>query len=153
VDLNRYAGKWYEIAKYPNRFQRKCNEAVAEYTPLQNGKIEVHNTCKKFKDGSIKDIIGVATVKDTVTNAKLSVTFLPGWLRWTGIGQGKYWVIDLEPNYQYVVVSEPKREYLWILSRTPSLDRGTYNEILKKITSQELDINRLEFSRDQAVID
>ena len=153
VDLSRYAGKWYEIAKFPNWFQRNCNEATAEYTPLPNGKIEVHNICKSFKNGQSKDIVGVATVKDTETNAKLSVTFLPPWMRWTGIGSGKYWVIDLEPNYQYAVVSEPKRKYLWILSRSPSLDRGTYEEILKKIQAQGLDLNRIQFSRDGAVTD
>jgi len=153
VDLNRYAGKWFEIAKYPNWFERKCNESTAEYTPLPNGKIEVHNTCKNFKDGQLKDVIGVATVKDTVSNAKLSVTFLPGWLRWTGIGSGKYWIIDLEPNYQYVVVSEPQRKYLWILSRTPSLDRGTYEEILKKIQAQGLDLSKIELAREGAVRD
>jgi len=153
VDLQRYSGKWFEIAKYPNRFQRKCTEAVAEYTPQANGKIEVHNTCKKIKDGQLKDILGVATVKDTATNAKLSVTFLPGWLRWTGIGAGKYWVIDLEPNYEYAVVSEPKREYLWILSRTPSLKSATYSAIMEKIVAQGLDPSRLEFSRENAIRD
>lgn len=151
VDLNRYAGKWYEIAKYPNRFQRKCGEATAEYTPLPNGKIQVHNTCKKFKNGQMKDILGVATVKDSITNAKLSVTFLPSWLRWTGIGAGKYWVIDLEPNYEYVVVSEPKRNYLWVLSRSPNMKRSTYEAILEKIVSQGLDPARIEFTR--ALID
>ncbi len=151
VDLQRYAGKWFEIAKYPNRFQRGCTEAVAEYLPLQNGTIEVHNTCKKTKDGQLKDIIGVATVKDTESNAKLSVNFLPSWLRWTGIGAGKYWIIDLEPNYQYVVVSEPKREYLWILSRTPTLDRVTYESILQKITAQQLSVKGLEFSRENPI--
>jgi len=151
VDLNRYSGKWYEIAKYPNWFQRKCTEATAEYTPLPNGKIEVHNTCKKLNNGQLKDIIGVAAIKDKDSNAKLSVNFLPSWLVWTGIGSGKYWVIDLEPNYQYVVVSEPKREYLWILSRSPSLDRKTYDAILEKVTAQGLDIHRLEFSRENPI--
>lgn len=148
VDLNRYAGKWYEIAKYPNRFQRNCNEATAEYMPLQNGKIQVLNTCRKAKNGQLKDILGVATVKDTETNAKLSVTFLPAWLRWTGIGAGKYWVIDLEPNYEYAVVSEPKRNYLWILSRSPNMKRATYDAILEKIVAQGLDPERIEFTRE-----
>ncbi len=153
VDLERYSGKWYEIAKFPNRFQRNCNEATAEYTPLSNGKIVVHNACKNLKTGRIKDIVGIAKVKDSETNAKLSVSFLPAWLRWTGIGLGKYWIIDLEQNYQYAVVSEPKRKYLWILSRTPSLDRKTYDSILEKIASQRLEVKRIEFSRENAVID
>jgi apolipoprotein D and lipocalin family protein len=153
VDLDRYAGKWFEIAKYPNRFQRNCTEATAEYTKLPNGKIQVLNTCKRNKDHQVKDILGEATVKDTVTNAKLNVTFLPSWLRWTKIGLGKYWIIDLEPNYEYAVVSEPKREYLWILSRTPSLKSSTYSKILEKIVAQGLDPKKLEFSRENAVRD
>lgn len=153
VDLDRYLGKWYEIAKYPNRFQRGCDEATAEYAKLPGGDIEVHNTCRKIKNQQLKDILGVAKVVDTKTNAKLKVTFLPQWLRWTGIGFGKYWIIALEPNYEYAVVSEPSRKFLWILSRTPSLKRSTYEQILEKIKEQQLDVSKLEFSRENPIRD
>ncbi len=153
VDLDRYLGKWYEIAKYPNRFQRGCDEATAEYAKLPSGDIEVHNTCRKVGNQQLKDILGVAKVVDRETNAKLKVTFLPKWLRWTGIGFGKYWVIALEPNYEYAVVSEPSRKFLWILSRTPSLKRTTYEQILEKIKEQQLDVTKLEFSRENPIRD
>jgi len=153
VELDRYLGKWFEIAKYPNRFQRGCDEATAEYAKLPSGDIEVHNTCKKLSNGQLKDIIGVAKVMDRNSNAKLKVSFLPKWLRWTGIGFGKYWVIALEPNYEYAVVSEPSRKFLWILSRTPSLKRSTYEGILQKITEQQLDVSKLQFSRENPIRD
>lgn len=153
VELDRYLGKWYEIAKYPNRFQRGCEEAVAEYAKLPDGKIEVHNTCKKTSNGQLKDILGVAKIVDKKTNAKLKVSFLPSWLRWTKLGEGDYWVIALEPNYEYAVVSEPGRRFLWILSRTSSLKRSTYESILEKITEAQLDVSKLQFSRENAIRD
>jgi apolipoprotein D and lipocalin family protein len=90
---------------------------------------------------------GVATVADTSTNAKLKVTFLPSWLRWTGLGLGDYWVIQLGDNYEYSVVSEPGRNYLWILSRTPELDAATYSKILDQLVLQGFDISKIELSR------
>lgn len=153
VEIERYLGKWYELAKFPNWFERKCNESTAEYSLLSDGKIEVHNTCKLFKNGQLKDIFGVATVKNKKSNAKLSVTFLPKWLRWSGIGAGKYWVIILEPNYEYAVVSEPKREYLWILSRSPSMKRATYESIVEQLKEKQFDVSKLEFARENAIVD
>lgn len=153
VELDRYLGKWYELAKFPNWFQRKCKEATAEYSKLPNGQIEVHNTCKLYKNDQLKDILGVATVKDKKSNAKLSVTFLPKWLRWSGIGAGKYWVIILEPNYEYAVVSEPNREYLWILSRSPSMKRATYESILEQLKEKQFDTSKLQFARENVIQD
>lgn len=134
VDLVRYEGRWYEVAKYLNRFQNHCaRDTTATYSRRDDGAIRVVNRCTRA-DGSVDDIDGVARVVDTATNAKLEVSFLPAWLRWTGIGWGRYWVIALADDYRYAVVGEPSREYLWILARTPALartDRAAIDAMLK----------------------
>ncbi len=128
VDLQRYIGKWYEIARYPNRFQRKCqSDTTATYTLRADGKIQVANTCRQ-KDGSTTTATGTAKVVDATTNAKLKVTFF-----WPFYGD--YWIIGLGPEYQYAIVGEPSRKYLWILSRTPTMDEKTYQEVLHRVES------------------
>ena len=147
VDLSRYLGKWYEIARFPNSFQKDCNEAVAEYSLIEDQKIQVTNTCKGVKDGRLSSVTGIARVEDSVTHAKLKVNFVPSWLRWTGIGNGDYWIIDLDEGYTYAVVSEPNRKYLWILSRTPTMSQATYDSILKRLRDQHFEVSRLIPSR------
>ncbi len=120
VDLERYAGLWYEIAKIPNRFQRQCvANTTAEYRLLDNGKVEVVNRCRK-DDGEQDKIKGVARVVDKKTNAKLEVSFV----RFLGRNWfwGDYWIIGLDENYQWAIVGNPNRKYGWILARTPGLD-------------------------------
>jgi apolipoprotein D and lipocalin family protein len=128
VDLQRYVGKWYEIARYPNRFQRKCqSDTTATYTIRPDGKVQVVNACRQ-QDGTITTANGTAKVVDPKTNAKLKVTFF-----WPFYGD--YWIIGLGPNYEYAMVGEPDRKYLWILSRTPTMDETTYQEILRRLES------------------
>lgn len=125
VDLQRYLGKWYEIARIPNWFEKKCDrDVVAEYT-LSNGSISVTNTCVK-PNGKIACSRGRAKVVDTVTNAKLKVTFF--WPFY-----GNYWIIGLDPEYRWAIVGEPTRKYLWILSRTPSLSRETMQALVQAV--------------------
>ena len=137
VDVNRYTGKWYEIARYPNWFQSGCASSTAEYTANADGSIGVFNTCMAA-DGSINSTIqGTARVVDTTTNAKLKVTF-------PGIPfAGNYWIIQLGDNYEYAVVGEPTRSTLFILSRTPTLDQGTLDTILAELPDQGYDPARL----------
>lgn len=119
VDLRRYTGKWYEIARYPNRFQRNCqSDTTAIYTLRDDGKVQVVNACRE-KNGNLTIARGTAKVVDKKTNAKLKVTFL-----WPFYGD--YWVIGLSPDYRYAIVGEPSRKYLSILSRTPSMEEATY---------------------------
>jgi apolipoprotein D and lipocalin family protein len=120
VDLQRYLGVWHEIARYPNYFQKGCGQARAQYSLLADGSLEVLNTCVK-PDGAQKSVLGKAKVVDAVSKAKLEVSFVPAWLRWTGLGWGNYWVVALAEDYSYAVVSEPGREYLWILNRQPAM--------------------------------
>jgi apolipoprotein D and lipocalin family protein len=132
VDMARYAGRWYEIANYPNRFQRMCaGNTTAEYAPRDDGTLKVINRCSTAS--GVSEVEGVARRVGDATD-KLQVSFLPAFLRWLPIGWGNYWVIGLAPDYRYAVVGEPSREYLWILARTPALaeqDRKAIDELLR----------------------
>lgn len=121
VNLARYAGQWFEVARIPNRFERKCvRDVTAEYTLEQDG-VRVRNTCTQA-DGKPTSANGKAVVVDTGSNAKLKVTFF--WPFY-----GKYWIIGLDPSYRWAVVGEPSRKYLWVLSRTPVLSQAERTEI------------------------
>ena len=129
VDLSRYLGRWYEISRLPNGFQKKCADMVtANYTMSGEGKIEVINRCRKAS-GEYVTARGRAKIVDKKTNAKLKVTFF-----WPFYGD--YWILDLGPNYDYAVVGEPRRKYLWILSRSPRMDETLYQQLLQKMASQ-----------------
>ena len=127
VNLNRYLGKWYEIASYPAWFQKGCTGSTAEYSLLPDGRIQVVNRCHKgSREGPLKESKGKAEVVDTTPNAKLKV-----WFFWPF--KGNYWIIDLNPDYQWAVLGEPSRKYLWILSRTPTMDEAVYQGILGRL--------------------
>ena len=133
VDLERYLGKWYEIASYPAWFQKGCTGSTAEYSLLPDGKIQVVNRCRKDNlDGPLKESKGKAEVADTTTNAKLKV-----WFFWPF--KGNYWIIDLNPDYRWAVVGEPSRKYLWILSRTPTMDEAVYQGIIERLSQKGYD--------------
>ena len=143
VELERYAGRWHEVALYPNRFQQACAaDTTATYTPLGDGRIGVRNSCRRA-DGSEMAVEGVAEVVEPATNAKLKVSFLPAWLRWTGIGRGDYWVLYLSPDYRVAIVGEPSREYLWILARSPTLPEAEYEALMTKVRAAGYDPARL----------
>jgi len=143
VDLQQYLGKWFEIARFPQRFQENCDQAEANYKMGEAGRIIVENRCVDTRNGSIRIVEGDAEVVDSTSNAKLKVSFVPTWMRWTGIGRGDYWIIDLAPDYSYAVVSEPNREYLWILSRTASMNAATFDGIKSKLVSMGYDLHKL----------
>jgi apolipoprotein D and lipocalin family protein len=132
VDLKQYSGKWYEIARYPNKFQEKCvGNTTATYTQKSNGRIEVLNECLK-KDGTTDNAKGDAKIIDKTTNAKLEVRFAPSFLSFIPAVWGDYWIIDLDNDYKYAAIGDPKRKYFWILSRTPELNDATYQNILRR---------------------
>ena len=135
-DKNKYLGKWYEIARYPNRFQRKCTgDVTASYALRADGKVEVLNSCQE-NEGRINSAKGTAKVANAQTNSKLKVTFF--WPFY-----GNYWIIDLAPDYSYAIVGEPKRDYLWILSRSPHMHDNLYQQILAKIQAAGYDPAKL----------
>ncbi len=133
VNLQKYTGMWYEIARIPNSFQKKCaRNTTATYLLRSDGKIDVVNRCVE-EDGSISESKGIAKVSDIKTNSKLEVSFV----RILGINLfwGDYWIIGLDKDYRYAIVGTPSRKYGWILSRTPKLsseDMDTIFGILKK---------------------
>lgn len=141
IDLARYAGRWYEVAKYPNRFQRDCiSDTTATYTLREDGNVGVVNRCRT-RDG-IDEASGVARRVDGRTD-RLQVSFLPSALRWLPIGWGDYWVIELAPDYRYAVVGEPSRRYLWVLARTPSLTDADRKAIEARLPAHGYDAARL----------
>lgn len=141
VDINRYIGKWYEIALLPNSFEKGCNCTTAEYSIIDSTTIRVINTCRKNSaTGKIDRATGKAFVVDGSNNAKLRVQFF-----WPF--RGDYWIIDLDKeNYQYAVVGAPNRKYLWILSRTPNLDQRLLISLIKKCEQKGFDISKLIYT-------
>lgn len=132
VDLKQYSGTWYEIARYPNKFQDQCvGNTTATYTIKKENKIEVLNQCVK-ENGTVDKAKGEARIVDKNTNAKLEVRFAPKFLSFISAVWGDYWIIDLDENYKYAAIGDPKREYFWILSREPKLDDSTYQSILRR---------------------
>jgi len=127
VDLDRYLGKWYEIASIPQRFQAGCYASTAEYSLRNNGKIGVLNSCR-LEDGTIKTARGTAWAVDD-SNAKLKVRFF-----WPF--SGDYWIIELAEDYSYAVVGHPNREYLWILARTEEIEPALFDELMNTIETK-----------------
>jgi apolipoprotein D and lipocalin family protein len=134
VDLGRYAGRWYEIASFPQSFQRGCTDSRADYRLRDDGTVEVLNSC--LRDGRVDTAKGKAWVADKATGAKLKVSFF-----WPF--KGDYWVIELGDDYEYAVVSAPSMKYLWILSRTPQMDEQRYREIVGRLKDRGFDVAKL----------
>lgn len=144
VDLKRYGGKWYEIARYPNKFQKNCvGNTTATYTLKENNRLEVVNECLE-KDGSVDRAKGEARIVDKTTNAKLEVRFAPSLLSFIPAVWGDYWIIDLADDYSYAAIGDPDRKYFWILSRTPKLDDAVYQDILRRAEKLGFDPAKVE---------
>ena len=135
VDINRYLGTWYEIARYEHFFEKDCKNVSANYSMLDEQTIKVVNRCTNMLTNEKKEAIGRAYATDD-TNSKLKVSFFRPFY-------GDYWVMILDENYDYVVVGTPSREYLWILARKPILDEKIKNEILQKLPNLGFDASKL----------
>jgi apolipoprotein D and lipocalin family protein len=150
VDLARYVGTWHEIARLPMWAQRHCVHSTAEYWLLESGAVGVRNACDTDSDGHTS-IEGVATIVDRESHAKLNVVFdqwaakFVAWFR--SSDRGNYWILRVDPDYRYALVGTPDREFLWILSRTPTLDEPTYQELLT--LSQQLGFPTQDLIRSQ----
>lgn len=135
VDLDRYVGKWYEIAAIPQSFEKDCaGGTTAEYSQASDGMIKVINSCNK-KSGGRSVTEGRAKIEDTSSNAKLAVTFVKLGKKWVFFFSGKYWILDVDPNYRYAVVGHPNLQYAWVLSRDPVMpatDLATATSVLEK---------------------
>jgi apolipoprotein D and lipocalin family protein len=138
VDLNKYEGRWYEIAALPQRYEKGCYCVYAEYKQHPEGYMEVNNYCRKGgPNGEGKSVQGKAFPVKGSENSKLKVQFF-----WPF--RGDYWILELDPNYQHVLVGSPDRESLWILSRTPKLDEAVYNLMVQQAKSKGFPIDQLE---------
>lgn len=147
LDVPRYMGSWFEIARYPNRFQKKCAAASsAQYTLQADGTVEVINRCR-LESGEIMAAVGQARQIGAATSPRLKVRFAPQWLSFLPMVWGDYWVIDLDPDYRLVAISEPKREYLWILSRTPQVAGEDYQKLLERLARKGFDLGKLQLTR------
>ena len=140
VDLKKYAGKWYEIASFPQYFQKGCHCTTAEYTLTDQGYVIVENRCNKGSvNGKESYIKGKAFIEEGSSNAKLKVQFF-----WPF--KAKYWIIDLADDYSYAVVGHPNKKYLWILSRTPKMDAKIYPQILTRIQLKGFDLSKIQMT-------
>lgn len=139
VDLNRYTGQWYEIARYPNSFQKKCIKSSAHYSLLPNDRLSVYNLCFK-KNGKLSDISGVAKIPDPSTPAKLKVRF-------NFFARGDYWIVLLDSHYQWSVVSGPKKKSLFILARTAPMEPELLNNILTQLDEMGFDLNNIIYDQ------
>ena len=144
LNVPRYMGTWYEVAKYPNRFQKNCaSNTSAVYEAQPNGGVRVTNRCTEA-DGKVKEAVGEARQIGNATSPKLEVRFAPAWLSFLPFVWGNYWVIDLDADYQLAAVSEPKREFLWILSRTPQVCNAAYKSLLDRLEKSGFDLKKME---------
>jgi len=137
VDLKRYQGKWFEIARLPNRFQKDCFNATAEYALKADGKVSVTNRCKSIT-GENKTVVGTAWSTNAPANTKLKVRFF-----WPF--SGDYWVLALDPNYRWVIVGGPNYKNLWILSREIPLDSALLQKLLDIAAQRGYDTSNLIF--------
>lgn len=144
VDLARYAGRWYEVARFPNRFQKQCVAATtADYELLSNGDVRVVNACRK-SDGTISRAEGKAKLAHRGgPTSQLKVRFAPRILSFLPMVWGDYWVLDLTEDYGAALVGEPSRKYLWVLSRTPVLEEAVYQRLIDTAKAQGFDVARL----------
>ncbi|WP_215377111.1 lipocalin family protein [Polynucleobacter asymbioticus] len=146
LDVPRYLGTWYEIAKFPNWFQKKCvSNTKAVYSAKPDGNLRVLNSCKTAS-GETSEAEGLARQIGAKDSPKLEVRFAPEWLSFLPLVWGDYWVIDLDSQYQVAAVSDPRREYLWVLSRTPQIDPKVYADLLQRLKQQQFDIQKLELT-------
>ena len=140
VDINKYAGTWYEIAKFPNSFEKGLTCITATYSLRADGKIGVLNKGHKISDpGKIQESKGKAWIPDPAYPARLKVQFF-----WPFAGN--YYIMDLDADYEYALVGDPSRNYLWILCRTKQMDEAIYGRLTAKAKSLGFDISRIELT-------
>lgn len=144
VDVTRYAGRWYELARLPMFFQRKCaSDVTATYTLRPNGTVDVLNECLRSNGKPARAHGSAKLATRDGSNAKLKVTFF-----WPFSGQ--YWILDLDPDYRWAMVGTPDRKYLWVLSRTPTLDPAVLERLLAQAQALGYPTDRIIHTKQEA---
>lgn len=142
LDLSRYLGQWHEIAHLPMYFQRQCADTItATYRSRPDGTIGVHNACRTDA-GRMDAADGVARKTGALPGA-LEVRFAPAWLGWLPWVWADYWVIEVDPDYQWAVIGGPSRKYLWILSRQPQMDRTLFRNLKERARQRGYPVDQL----------
>ena len=142
VDLSRYLGTWFEIARLPMRHEpADFTDITAHYSLQDDGKVRVRNRALDGK-GEVQESVGEASVVES-SNSKLEVSFLPEGLRWIPFTKGDYWILKLDPDYATALVGSPDRKYLWLLSRRPDVDETTKREYLEHARREGFDLDDL----------
>jgi apolipoprotein D and lipocalin family protein len=153
VDLTRYLGEWFEIARFPNRFQKACaGDVRATYTRRPDGRIDVLNRCRSM-DGDLIDAQGVARIVDARTSAKLKVRFAPAALSFLPFVWGDYWIVGIADDYSWAVVGSPDRAYLWILARARAMETAQLDAARGAARTNGFDVNRLEMTRHTTTLE
>lgn len=137
LDVARFMGKWYEIARYDHRFEKDMTNVSATYTLLDNGRIEVLNA--GYKNGEYKEIKGKAKQPNPDDPGKLKVSFFL-WF------YSDYYILDIAPDYSHVIIGSSTDKYLWIMSREPVLPDNVLSELIEKIRQRGYDTDKLVFS-------
>jgi apolipoprotein D and lipocalin family protein len=135
VELQLYLGRWYEIARYEQSFQKGCEGVTADYSLRPDGKIDVVNRCRK-PGGELREARGRAKIVDRTTGAKLKVSFF-------GPFYGDYWVLDHADDYSWSIVGEPSGRFLWILARKATPNEGVVEELIQRTRAMGYDTSML----------
>lgn len=143
LELSQYLGLWYEVARKPLYYEKECaSDVTARYTVNEYGNVAVDNRCIR-KDGSELRSLGEAFISNEPFNSKFKVSFIPEAIRWLPVARGDYWILKIDPHYQMALVGEPKRKYLWLLSRNPHPDEVQVTEFLRYAQSVGFNIKDL----------
>lgn len=152
LDLARYQGTWYEIARLPMFFQRNCVQSQAQYSLASDGRVAVTNRCTTA-DGHWQTVSGHAFAQEPGNNGKLWVVFDNVFSRlFPGLAKGHYWVLYVDPEYRVALVGNPSRQYLWLLSRTPTLSIAVREKLLAYARNQGYDTQSLIWRKADSVV-
>ena len=144
LDMQRYSGMWYELARLPNSLQANCvADVTATYRLLDDGSLQVIQRCREAGQGFSVAAGRAVTTDGDPSGARLKLSFLPTWLQWLPTSHDEHWIVMIDDDYRYAVVSQPSRERLWILARTPTLDPVTFDSIIARLRAQKYPVGRL----------
>ena len=149
VDLSRYAGKWYEVARLPSMFENNCvGQPQAHYTPRWDGSVQIVNSCRD-KSGKLREVSGIGLPLEGGGGAKLRVSLWPVWLRWLPLAWSDYWILYVDEAYSVALVGTPDRRHLWLLSRSPRLSADRLQALEQRATLQGYVIAKLKLSQPE----